>query len=72
MLVISDALEQNLTRAVNSPVAFKFSFASAFVRSFGVVTCSIVVTFVFSKAFVNVWNKNKSGIFAVRFASDVL
>ena len=44
---------QNLTRAV-FPVAFKSIFTSAVVGSFGVATCSILVTLVFNRAFVNV------------------
>ena len=48
------------TCAVNSPVAFKSSFTSAVVRSFGVVTRSILVTRVWSMAFVNVWSKEKT------------
>ena len=66
--MIRYALQQNLTCAVNSPDAFKSSFTSAVVRSFGVVTRSILVTLVFNRAFVNVWNKNKSGILDVKFA----
>ena len=57
ILMIRYALQQNLTRAVNSPVAFKSSFTSAVVRSFSVLTCSILVTRVCSLAFVNVWCK---------------
>ena len=59
ILTIRYAFHQNLTRAVNSPVAFKSSLTSAVVRSFGVVTRSILVTPVCSMAFVNVWSKKK-------------
>ena len=69
ILMIRYALQQNLTRAVNSPVAFKSSFTSAVVRSFSVLTCSILVTRVCSLAFVNVWSKKKSSILGVKFAS---
>jgi len=69
ILKIRYAFQQNLTRAVNSPVAFKSSFTSAVVRSFGVVTRSILVTLVCSKAFVNVWSNKKSGILDIKFAS---
>ena len=54
ILMIRYALQRNLTRAVNSPVALKSSFTSAVVRSFSVLTCSILVTRVCSLAFVNV------------------
>ena len=69
ILMIRYALQRNLTRAVNSPVAFKSSFTSAVVRSFSVVTCSILVTRVCSLAFVNVWSKKKSSSLDVKFAS---
>ena len=46
-------------------------FASAVVRSFGVGTCSILVTIVCNIAFVNVWSKKKSGILDVRFAGEL-
>ena len=69
ILMMRYALQRNLTRAVNSPVAFKSSFTSAVVRSFSVLTFSILVTLVCSLAFVNVWNKKKSGILDVKFAS---
>ena len=64
-------LQQNLiiTYAVNSPIAFKSSLTSAVVRSFGVVTRSILVTLVCRMAFVNVWSKKKSGFLDVKFAS---
>jgi len=58
--------QQNLTRAVNSPVAFKSSFTSAVVRSFSVLTCSILVTLVCSLAFVNVWRKKKKWHFGCK------
>ena len=57
ILKIRYVFQPNLTRAVNSPVAFKPSFTSAVVRSFGVVTRSILVTRVCIMAFVNVWSK---------------
>ena len=67
--MIRYALQQNLTRAVNSPVAFKSSITSAVVRSFGVVTRSVLVTLVCSMAFVNVWSKKKvRSILDVKFA----
>ena len=68
-LMIRYALQQNLTRAVNSPVAFKSSITSAVVRSFSVVTRSVLVTLVCSMAFVNVWSKkNVRSILDVKFA----
>ena len=59
ILMIRYALQKNLTHAVNSPFALKFSLTSAVVRSFGVVTCSILVIRVCGKAFVSVWTKTK-------------
>ena len=67
--MIRYALQQNLTRAVNSPVAFKSSITSAVVRSFGVVTRSILVTLVCNTAFVKVSSKKKRGILDVKFSS---
>ena len=59
ILMIRYALQKNLTRAVNSPLTLKLSLTSAVVRSFGVVTRSILVIRVCGKAFVNVWTKTK-------------
>ena len=60
ILMIRYALQQNLTPAFNSSVAFKSSFTSAVVRSFSVDTRSLLVTRVCGKAFVNVWSKKKT------------
>ena len=61
---------QNLTRAI-FPVALKSILTGAGVRSFGVVTYSILVTLVFNRAFVNVWRTNKSDISDSKFGSSI-